>query len=248
MESCGGFSWEHLLEEPEDLSDCEPACCELVRVLCACAWWSTPCSDWEFVEPQSFSLLQKMCPDTQEEMRYEGSPVKAPPLSRRRMTPPTPVQNSKTSFVRDHGRYEEEGRGWNARERTMIARTKQYLERSFSVEVRVEALETLLGPEDVDVDLRRILKEARDEQGRRIFETFGSNDMSFLVAEWSRWDNYKRAPWRQDSSASARDGWWQASLGQSQEQMIVGWSQDEKKGDRRSGRLFGKVRPSHSIN
>ena len=120
--------------------------------------------------------------------------------------------------------YEEEGRRWNARERTIIARTKQYLERSFSVKVQVEALETLLGPEDVDVDLRRILKEARDEQGCRIFETFGSNDMSFLVAEWSRWDN-----WRQDSSASARDGWWQASLGQSQEQTIVGWSQDEKK-------------------
>ena len=36
--------------------------------------------------------------DTKEEMRYEGSPVKAPPLSRRRMTPPTPMQNSQTSF------------------------------------------------------------------------------------------------------------------------------------------------------
>ena len=48
-------------------------------------------------------------------MRYEGSPVKAPPLSRRIMTPPAPMQNSYTSFVRDHGRYEEEGRGWNVR-------------------------------------------------------------------------------------------------------------------------------------
>ena len=28
------------------------------------------------------------------------------------------------------------------------------------------------------------------------------------MAEWSRGDKYKRAPWRQDSSASARDGWW----------------------------------------
>ena len=26
--------------------------------------------------------------------------------------------------------------------------------------------------------------------------TPSSNDMSFLVAEWSRWDKYKRAPWR----------------------------------------------------
>ena len=41
-------------------------------------------------------------------MRYEGSPVITPPLSRRRMTPPTAVQNSYTSIVRDHGRYEEE--------------------------------------------------------------------------------------------------------------------------------------------
>ena len=65
----------------------------------------------------------------------------------------------------------------------------------------------------MEVDLRRILKEARNGRGRNIFETFGSNDMSFLVAEWSRWDKYKRAPRRQESSASARDGWWQASFG-----------------------------------
>ena len=80
------------------------------------------------------------------------------------MTPPTPVQNSYTSKERDHGRYEEEGRGWNARERTVIARTKQFLERSYSVKVRVEELEGLLGPEDVHVDFRRFLKEARNER------------------------------------------------------------------------------------
>ena len=151
----------------------------------------SPCgSDWEFVEPQSFSFSKKRAhcgTDTQEEMMYERSPVKAHPHSRRRMTPPTPLQKSYTSHVRDHGRYEEEeGRGWKAREGTIIARTRQYLERSFSVKAQVEALEALMVPEDVDVDLRRILKEARDEQGRRIFETFGSNDMSFLVADWSR--------------------------------------------------------------
>ena len=43
------------------------------------------CSDWEFVEPQ-------------KEMRYESSQVKAPPMSRRRMMPPTPLQNSYASF------------------------------------------------------------------------------------------------------------------------------------------------------
>ena len=44
--------------------------------------------------------------------------------------------------------------------------------------------------------------------------------MSFLVAEWSRWDKYKRAPRRQDSAASTSDGWRR----EVQEQLIVGWS------------------------
>ena len=104
----------------------------------------SPCySDRDVVEPRSFSFSKKRahcCTDTQEEVRYEGSQVKAPPLSRRRMTPPTLVQNSYTSFVRDHERYEVEGRGWNARERTIIARTKQFLERRHIVKVQVEAL------------------------------------------------------------------------------------------------------------
>ena len=114
------------------------------------------------------------------------------------------------------------------REKERSSRGQNSLWKSRSVKVQVEALEASLGTEDVDVDLRRILKEERDEQGRKIFETFSSNNMSFLVADWSGWDKCKKAPFRQDSSASASDGWWQASLGQPQEQMIVGWSQGEK--------------------
>ena len=186
------------------------------------------CSDRDVVEPQACSFSGKRaqcCTDTQEEIWYERSPVIAPPLSRRRMTPPIPVQNSYTSVERDQGRHEEEGRGWIARERTIIARTNQFLERGHSVKVRVEELEGLLGRKDVDVDFRQILKEASDERGRKIVETFSSNDMSFVVAEWSRWDKYKRAPWRQESEASARDGWRQDAL----EQLIVGWSPIEKR-------------------
>ena len=113
-----------------------------------------------------------------------------------------------------------------ARERTIIDRTKQFLERSYSVKVRVEELEGFLGPEDVDVDFRRILKEARDERGRIIFETFSSNGMSFLVAEWSRWDKYRRAPWRQDSSASASEGMGARRPGTADSS---GWSPIEKR-------------------
>ena len=146
-------------------------------------------SDWEFVEPQSFSSSKKRAhcgTDTQEEMRYERLTSESTSDNEKKYdsactdakirTPPLEGSREVTK------KKEEDG---NARGRTIIAGTKQYLERSFSVKVQVEALEALLGPEDVDVDLRRSLKEARDEQGRRIFETFGSNDMSFLVAEWS---------------------------------------------------------------
>ena len=94
--------------------------------------------------------------------------------------------------------------------------------------MEVEELESLLGPDDSDVDFRRIMREARDERGRKIFEifeTFSSDDLSnFLVAECSRWDKYKRAPWRQDPSVSASEGWWR----EDQEQPIVGWSPIEK--------------------
>ena len=110
---------------------------------------------------------------------------------------------------------------------------------SYSVKVEVEALEELLGPED----FRRILKEARDERGRNIFETFSSDGLSLLVAEWSRWDKYKRAPWRQDSSASASEEWWRERRPRTADSRL---EPNGKKGDGCVGRLFGKLRPSRS--
>ena len=127
------------MEELEDLSDSEPASCELVRVVpCVSDVIDVPvspssvvtelsdvppcCIDWELLEPQFFSFSKKRvhwCTDMQEEMRYEGSPVITPPHSRRSMTPPAPVQNSYTSIVRDHGRYEvEEENGMREKEQS----------------------------------------------------------------------------------------------------------------------------------
>ena len=82
---------------PEDLSDCEPPDgSDVIDVLVSPSSVITelcdvsPCrSHWEFVEPQSFSFSKqraRCCTDTREEMRYEGSTVITPPLSRRRMT------------------------------------------------------------------------------------------------------------------------------------------------------------------
>ena len=118
--------------------------------------------------------------------------------------------------------------------------------KSYSVKVEVEELEDLLGPDDVDVDFRRILEEAKDERGRETYETFSRDGLSeFLVASRSRWDKNKskwNAPRRQNSLASASEGWWQ----EGQERQRVGWSSLEKKGYGGSGRLPAKLRPRDS--
>ena len=77
---------------------------------------------------------------------------------------------------------------WSARDRTVIATTKQYLEESESFKkVEVEELESLLGPDDSDVDFRRILEEATDENGCAIFEP-----SEFLVVRSTRWDKHQK--------------------------------------------------------
>ena len=61
------------------------------------------------------------------------------------------------------------------------------------MKVEVEELASLLGPEDSEVDFRRILEEARNKQGRAIFETFSSEVPSeFLVVNRARWDEHQR--------------------------------------------------------
>ena len=40
----------------------------------------------------------------------------------------------------------------------------------------------MLGPDDSDVDFRRIMKEARDKKGCAIFETFGPDGPSEFLA------------------------------------------------------------------
>ena len=85
------------------------------------------CLDWEFVEPQSFSCSHS-CTVTQEKMCFEEPQVKAPPRSRRRMRPPTPLQNLHSSFEEEQGNFEVQDQMWSAKDRTTLAKTKQYLE------------------------------------------------------------------------------------------------------------------------
>ena len=75
LERCGGLSWRDLLEKPEDLSDCEPETrVDVSVVLCVTHVPVSPSSvvtefcdgfsfrsDWEFVEPQSFSFFLQVC-------------------------------------------------------------------------------------------------------------------------------------------------------------------------------------------
>ena len=102
---------------------------------------------------------------TQEEMRYEGSQIKVPPITRKRMTPAF-VQDSYTSF-------EGAGKLRRGRQRMECERQNNYRKnetvfgKKFQCEGEGEGNWKMLGPEDVDVDFRRILKGARDERRRK---------------------------------------------------------------------------------
>ena len=95
--------------------------------------------------------------------------------------------------------------------------------------VEIEELESQLGPDETDVDFRRILEEARDEEGVAIFETFSTDGPSaFLAVSRSRWDKDQKrlnAPWRQNSSACSSERQWQEGL----EGKRVGWTPSERR-------------------
>ena len=89
------------------------------------------------MEPQSFSFSKKRAHSwtvTQEEMRY-GSSAKAFPPSRRRMMPLTPFQRSHSLYEERQRQIEVEDQIWSARDRTVIAQIKQYLEENYSMRV-----------------------------------------------------------------------------------------------------------------
>ena len=71
------------------------------------------------MEPQSFSFSKKRahaCTVSQEEMRFEGTQVKAPPLLRS----PTPLLKSYSSFEEEQARFVVEDQMWSARQRTIL--------------------------------------------------------------------------------------------------------------------------------
>ena len=93
-------------------------------------------AEWDFVEPQSVFLSKKRnlaCVEGQEDMNYDGTPVKAPPCPKRRMITPLPHQRSFSSM--------EEGSLWSAQERTAIARIEQYVNNSNVVKLDIAEVE-----------------------------------------------------------------------------------------------------------
>ena len=111
LESCGGTSWCDPLVNPDDVSDCEPeARSDVSAVLVVSDVLVSPSSvvtecfddvsldlDREFLESLSFSFSKKrpfIGTVFQEIMRYEGSPAKTSPLTRRRMILSSPQQSS----------------------------------------------------------------------------------------------------------------------------------------------------------
>ena len=136
--------------------------------------------DWEFDEPQSFPFSKKRPFSekvSQETMRYEGSSVKAPPLTRRRMMPSTPQQNSNSSYdkLQWQTEMEVEGSSWSSCERKVIAKIEAYLNKHDNVKVEVEELKLMVGPEDSEVNLRKISMNA-SKSGRKCFEILSTKE------------------------------------------------------------------------
>ena len=78
-------------------------------------------------------------------------------------------------------------------EQRFIERLEQYLNENDNMMVEIEELELLLGPEDLEVDVRQISRYARRKKGRRIFEIFTSKGQGeSLVASGVRWDERQR--------------------------------------------------------
>ena len=86
-------------------------------------------SDLEVVEPQSFPFSNKrsfVCAENQGEMSNEGSPVEAPPSTRRRMMPPTPqhISHSSTDERQWQADLEAQQSIWSTRERRVLRQWK----------------------------------------------------------------------------------------------------------------------------
>ena len=100
--------------------------------------------------------------------------------------------------------YEGEYR-WTARDRVVIAKMEQYLNESDNMNVEIEELELLLGPEDSQFDLRHILMNASKKKGRRIFEIFSSQGPSqFLMVSRARRDERQMVLVRQEEASRRR--------------------------------------------
>ena len=173
-------------------------------------------------------------------MKRGGMKVHQQERLRLLMMPPRPLQTSHSLHEERQWQIEAEDQIWSALDRTVIAKTKQYLEESCNMKVEVEESESLLGPEDSEVDFRRILEQTRNKQGRAIFETFSSEWPSeLLVVSRARWDEHLRKMSVQNeelrrtpitlqqvtffSSLSERQ--WQADLDEQRD----GWSLLEKR-------------------
>ena len=122
---------------------------------------------------------------------------------------------------------------------------KMYLGESKSLEVDIEELEDLVGPDDIDLDFRRILEEARDEKGSAISETFSTDGQSeFVVVSRSRWTRTKGSGTHHGDKFRLRV---QVMDGGKRAWKTESWMElGGKKGFGCSGRPPGKLRPHES--
>ena len=93
-------------------------------------------SEWDFLDPKSFSFSKKRnfaCVEEQQDMNYEGTLVMDLLALKRRMRTQLPQQSSLSSM--------EEGRRWSAQERTAVAKMEQYVNNSDCITLEIDEVE-----------------------------------------------------------------------------------------------------------
>ena len=159
------------------------ACC----ACCACFSWDVnvigetvlSVSECEVVKPQTLSLSTKreaFFVESREDMNADGTPEKTPPAPRK-----------KVRGIEYGGEHR-----WSTLDKVVMARVEHYLDRRESPGVDIEELEySLLGPNELDVDITHIAMNAKGEKHQRLFHTFSQQGVSeFMVASVARWDEH----------------------------------------------------------
>ena len=127
--------------------------------------------------------LQESWQNEWHDIKYQGIMTKAPPCPERTLKTPLPQQSSSSS--------RDEESQWISGEDSCVRGhgEERYLEDSEDLKVAVTELREQLGiSEETCVSIRKIVQQAKKENGQQIFEIFRQGEEEVCIASLARWN------------------------------------------------------------